>query len=249
MFKLRNQENGFAHVMLLAAMIVLVAVGGVGFYVIGNNKVKTLDKTAKNTPSSKAETQTANSNAVSEACENSLHDEDFCKFAGSWEGLTNYKMIIDTTNSEGSSTVTLEKEGTDKNRMTTSINGKESSVYVTIGSDSYIKDETDGSWTKFTSDTSKNSLSNIQDDLKVSDFDAAALAKNQYKKVGKESCGKLSCFKYQIIDSEKPSSENFIWFDTKDFLLRRITIKDSDTTSEVSMIYEKISISTPSPVK
>jgi len=66
--------------------------------------------------------------------------------------------------------------------MTTSTGGKESAAYVTIGKDSYIKDETDGSWTKFTNDAATSSTPDIKGDIKVSDFSAAELAKTQYKK-------------------------------------------------------------------
>jgi len=59
----------------------------------------------------------------------------------------------------------------------------------------------------------------------------------------------LTCFKYQITDTSTPTTETFVWFDTKDFLLRRITTKDGVNTSDMTLSYDKVSISTPSPVK
>lgn len=242
MFKQRKSESGFAPVMMLVIVVVLVAVGGAGYYVYNKNK-------DKNSSSSTTPAQAASNKAVNDACNTALKDKDFCKFASNWEGLTNYKTTITSNGAEGTSTMVLETENSDKTRMTTSTGGKETAAYVTIGNDSYIKDEADGSWTKFTNDSATSNTPDIKGDIKVSDFSAAELAKTQYKKIGKEACGKLTCLKYQIVENDTPTTETFIWFDTKDFLLRRITTKEGADTSEMTMSYDKVSISTPSPVK
>lgn len=83
------------------------------------------------------------------------------------------------------------------------------------------------------------------------DFKGDNGQKLEYKKIGTEKCDKLSCYKYQIVDSQKSTETDFIWFDTKDFLLRRATVNDSKagTNVEMTVTYASVVISAPSPTK
>jgi len=230
------------HAVIFIIVIVL-AVGGVGYYVFSKHK----DSTNANL----SPAEVASSKAVADACNKALNDKDFCKFASNWKGLESYKSTITTTTKDGTSAFAVEAESSTKSKTTTSTGGKESSAFVTIGNDFYTKDESDGSWTKYVGSATKEESSNIKDDIKVSDFstDSTATGKTQYKKIGKEPCGNLTCFKYQVIDPSTPTTDQFIWFDTKDYLLRRWSSKDADGTTDMTISYEKVSVSVPSPIK
>jgi outer membrane lipoprotein-sorting protein len=236
MLKLRNSQKGLAPILIVLAVLV---VGGVGFFVYSQ---------AKDDGGNVVQTEA--SKAVNDACNTALKDKDFCKFASNWQTVLNYTSVNTSTSNGTTSTIKVETEDANKTRITSTDNGKEIAAYITIGKDFYTKDETDGAWTKYT-DTSANSntSTDVKSDFKVSDFDAATLAKTEYKKIGKEDCGKLSCFKYQIVDKENTANEQFIWFDTKDYLMRRMTISESGTSSDITVSYEHVSISAPTPVK
>jgi len=243
MLKINKNQSGMAHMMIIAVVVVLAAVGGVGYYVMNKNKDSAKPAVSKE--------QAASNKALTDACNKELNDKDFCKFASNWSALTNYKSTITTTSPEGTTVIVAETENADKSKVTTSVGGKESAAYVTIGKDFYTKDEADGAWTKFTDDTKSTPVStNVKDDVKISDFsNEAETAKTQYKKIGKEACGNLTCFKYQIIDSSDTATEQFVWFDTHDYLLRRTTTKSADGTSDMTLSYGGVSVSAPTPVK
>ncbi|MDB5182786.1 MAG: hypothetical protein JWO47_570 [Candidatus Saccharibacteria bacterium] len=244
MLKINKNQSGMAHIMIIMVVVILAAVGGVGYYVTTKNKDSSPTKGV-------SKEQAASDKAIADACNKELNDKDFCKFAANWSDLKNYKTTITSTSAEGTSTIVAETENADKSRVVTSSNGKEVAAYVNIGKDFYTKDEADGSWTKFTDDsTTKPVNADVKGEVKVSDFkDTAEASKTQYKKIGKEACQSLTCYKYQIIDSADTATEQFVWFDTKDFLLRRTTTKSADGTSDMVIAYGNISVSAPTPVK
>jgi hypothetical protein len=71
-----------------------------------------------------------------------------------------------------------------------------------------------------------------------------------YKNLGTEACEKLTCYKYQVIDTGVPDDTQYIWFDNKDYQLRRTRYEGKDgSVSESTYSYNKFNITVPSPVK
>ncbi len=230
--------------MIVVVLVLVAAIGGVGYYVSTKNK-------GSSGKSAVSKELAASTKALDDACNKSLNDKDFCKFASNWSELTNYKSIISTSSPEGTTIMTAETENSDKSRVVTKTNEKETASYIIIGKDFYTKDEADGAWTKFTDDSiTKPVTNNIKDDVKVSDItNEAETSKIKYKKIGKEACQNLTCYKYQIIDSADLKTEQFVWFDTKDFLLRRTTTKSADGSMDMVLSYGNVKVSAPTPVK
>lgn len=243
MLRAKNKEGGFASNMILIVVVAVLIIGGIGYTVMSKQK----DSSGS---SSKSVTSSASSKALRDECNKKLNDKEFCTFAGNWSGLTSYKSTITSTTAEGTSTYTMEMDGNDKSRMKTIENGKETGEFVTIGKTFYTKDMTDGSWTAFTDD-SKTTTTKSKETFKISDFTDSKDEKDttSYKKIGKDPCGKLTCYKYQIVDTARPNAEEYIWFDTKDFLMRRWYSKEGSDTTDMTISYEKVTITTPSPVK
>lgn len=244
MLKGKNTEGGFAHLMLIVAVVVIAAIGGIGYVVMSKQKAKDSGTTATS--------QSAVSDkVVADACNKHLNDKDFCKFASYWKGLDNYKSTLTSTSAEGTSTIYLESESSDKSSMSTKLDGKETSAFITIGKTFYTKDLADGSWTSYTNDTKATEIVDVKEDIKINDFssDTTADSNIKYKKIGKEACGKLTCFKYHITDSADTKTEQFIWFDTKDFQLRRWLSKSAEGSTDMTISYDKVKITAPSPVK
>lgn len=236
-------QDGFAHIMIVLAAVVLVGVGGVGYYVLTKQK---------NTSSSLSPVVSSAANKESnDACNKQLKDKDFCKFASNWKVLENYKSTIVSTSKTGTTTMNMETDGADKTKAVTSQDGKEISAFITIGKTFYMKDEADGSWTKFTDDSIAQPSTKSKDTMKIANFKDAITETNktQYKKIGKEACDKFTCFKYQIIDPKTPASEQFVWFDTHDYIMRRWLTKDTAGTTDMKLSYENVTISVPSPIK
>ena len=236
-------QDGFAHIMLLLAAVVLVGVGGVGYYVFTKQK--------SSSSSMSPIVSSAANKEVNDACNKQLSDKDFCKFASNWQVLENYKSTLVSTSKTGTTTMNMETDGADKTKAVTFQDGKEISAFITIGKTFYTKDEADGSWTKFTDDSITQPSTKIKDEVKITDFkeSKAETDKTQYKKIGKEACDKLTCFKYQIIDPKTPTSEQFVWFDTRDYVMRRWLTKDIEGTTDMKLSYDKVAISAPSPIK
>ena len=231
-----NQEGSVVQILLAVVVVVVVAVVGVFAW-------KNMKKNADDVSSD------LGSKLASAKCD--YDDKDLCKFFTSYKEHKSYKLVMTTTTAEGQqSTSTIEAEGHDKTHMTMSGSGMNIET-ITIGKTIYTK-AANGTWWKQTLDDKK--LEETKKDvgtpeLKEPSKDEPEAQKTQYKKIGKEPCGKLECFKYQVIQSSDSSTTEYIWFDTKDYQMRRSTSESSEGKSEMVYTYEDVKISEPSPVK
>ena len=239
--KLQKNMSGLAHIQLvLVAVVVIAAVGLVGWKVYDNN--------SGSVPSTGINKETQ------DKCMTEVNDKLFCKFTGVFANVGDYKTTVNTTDPKGTSSVLeLANDSNGDSSMIVKQNGKEQGSIVVYGGVTYFKDPaaTDGSWFKYgANDTGKPETVDLKKEFLKGDFKGDNGQKLEYKKIGTEACGNLTCYKYQIIDSQKPAETGFIWFDTKEFLMRRVTANDGKgTSSEMTVTYESVSISMPSPTK
>ena len=241
---MRRDQRGIAHVLVILLVVVVIAVaGGVGYMVMKKDK-KAVTSSVE-TALSKAEVKKLN-----EDCNKQYDDEDLCKFLSSWSDMKNYQSTSTTTTSGETSQYSFEIEGSDNTHLVSSQNGTETYNVITLGNTTYTKDLSDGKWWKQTvapakaEENTKAFEFNTSDDISTTD----AKDTTTYKAVGREACGNLSCFKYQILEKDSTDTQ-FVWFDTKDYLLRRWLTQGSDGSSDSSFSYDKKSISAPSPTK
>lgn len=231
-----NDQRGIGHLGLILAVVVVLGIGGVGYFVYNKNKNSSLS--------------TADS-AVQEALKNAkceYDDKDLCKFFASYK-VQKYFTINTVSEADGKKTNMLIKtEGSDKSYM--KIDGETPYEVVTIGKTIYTK-ATSGTWWKQVTAETDSTTANLQDDAKT-DFEEPSTtesSKTTYKKIGKEKCDNLTCFKYQQIEPNDPSTTTYLWFDDKDYQVRRTQTTSSDSTSDSTYSYAKVSISEPTPVK
>ena len=180
-----------------------------------------------------------------------LKDTDLCKFTNNWKGMKDYSFTSTQTGKDGkTSTGLYEISADDKFHMTSSTNGKEDYNMISIGKTSYTKDYADGKWWEMTSaDSSKDDIkSDITFETEDKTSDQPAAKPTEYKKLAKEACGKLTCFKYEVIEPEA-TGKQYIWFDDRDYLLRRMQTVDAEGTSDSTFSYAKPNIVAPSPTK
>src|SRR3990167_4420151 len=181
-------------------------------------------------------------------CTTQVNDETFCKFAGVFANAGDYKVSVTSNDQSGASTIELASDSKGNSSMVVKQDGQEQGSVVVFNGVTYLKDSTDGQWFKFSStDANKPEVLDLKKEFAKGDFKGDAGQTLQYKNVGTEACGNLTCFKYQVIDPNKPNEEGFLWFDNKDYLLRRVTAKNDGSTTDMNLTYTKVSISEPSP--
>lgn len=224
----KNSRGGVDITVIIIALVVLAGIGFAGYRLL-----------SKDDQPSSSNRSVADVAETEVPCESD--DKDLCKFFSSWKANQQYRMTV-TSDQDGTST--FEVDG-NKNRVAMTIDGKSYEV-ITIDKTTYTK--AGSTWYK---QAIKEADDDITSDFKL-DFDEPskeAKDTTTYKKLGKEACGNLTCFKYQIIDSERKDDKEFIWFDDKDYQLRRSRSETKDSVTEMTFEYDGVSISEPSPVK
>jgi hypothetical protein len=67
--------------------------------------------------------------------------------------------------------------------------------------------------------------------------------------LGTGACGSLICYKYAIADRTQPSAVQDMWFDTTSYKLREWTYHGTTGSTIMTIAYQPVSITAPSPVK
>jgi outer membrane lipoprotein-sorting protein len=242
----KNDQRGIAHLMLI--VIIVVVVGGIGL--VGWRVMSAQKDKDSGTKSSTASSVVSDSAALA-ACLKEVNDKNLCKFASGYklDGVA-YHAKFTTTGSDGTSTSEMDTDSKTNTSMTTTQGGKELMASISLNGTTYIKDETSGTWLKYPpADNSAPKTDNPTSDVKVDTNDITEKNTITYKSLGKEACGNLTCYKYQVVDTTQPKSEQFIWFDTKEYRLQRWTNKDDQGTTDMTITYKSVNIKAPSPVK
>jgi outer membrane lipoprotein-sorting protein len=235
--KLQKNQNGIAHVLLAVLVVAVVAAIGLVAWKVNNNR---------------STASTAIDKVVQDKCMTEVNDKQLCKFAGAFANVTNFKVAGTSTDSTGAA-ATLDLAYDSKNNISMVIkqSGQESAVVV-YGGVTYVKDPTDNQWFKFAvGDKNAPEALDIKKEFTKADFKNDAGQKLAYKNLGTEQCGSLKCYKYQETDPAKSTETTYLWIDTKDSLLRRVTTSDSKdkTNTDFSLTYGSVVISLPSPTK
>jgi hypothetical protein len=213
--------------ILIVTAVILIGV--IGYFVWQNSTKKSSDSSAKVTAP-----------ATQRDCTKEA-DKDICRFLNGWKQDGKYRMI--TTNQSGYKSV-YEVDGK-KSHIVTSV----SSSTNTPGYDVILIDNT--VYTKAGSVWYRQSRNDTQQPVGVNPNQSAGenqtdvRYKNTYKSAGKEACGNLTCFKYEVLDSAGKEHQGWTWFDDQDYKLRRNEAKDSVQLFE----YDNVVITAPSPVK
>lgn len=237
-----KDDRGVFHPLLVTVIVVVLAVIGYAGYKVSNKN------SAKS--SSTGTTAAVNNSAAEASCNKEISDKTFCKFVSHFTLTTSYKATITSTDSSG---MVSKIEMSNDSKSNTSLvskdgNGKETSAFITLDGASYIKNESDGSWTKYGSSTSSSDTKPTSD-IKVDTNDITEKGTLSYKNLGTEKCGSLTCYKYQVVDSTNAGTTQYMWFDNKNYLMQRWYNKDSSGTMDMSFSYQSVNITAPSPVK
>lgn len=227
-------QKGIAPIAIVVAVVVVLAAAG-GYYFMSQ---KGGGPSIPGVPS-----LTLNPN-----CKH--NDPNLCKFLNNWKNIKQFSVKSTTSVKSGpGSEVIFEINGEDKFHMMMSEGGKENWNVITIGDTTYTKDYSDNKWWK--QESSKKEDLKDQFDFKFDESDdKEAEDKTTYKAMGEEPCGNMTCFKYQVINPDSDGDTEYIWFDNKQYLLRKQQIVSKDGTISTSEFnYSGVNISEPSPTK
>jgi len=185
---------------------------------------------------------------IQSKCNSQIHDETFCKFAGAFANAGAYKVSMTNQSKTGTMSVELASDTSGNGSMLVSSNGKVTADVIKFNNATYVKDPSDNKWIKYSAgNTSAPQLTDLKQEFVKGNFDKNDKGQAiSYKSAGTEACGSLQCYKYQIIESNQTG---YLWFDNSSYLLRRISINASGSTSNMTVDYANVNISEPSPVK
>ncbi len=234
-----KKEQGIAP-LIIVAVVAVVAVAG--FFL--------LKKTGKSPSTMMPSTVSLNPNCK-------YNDPDLCKYVNrtlSGDYFSKPMVMKSTTKDKTGKAVSemsMEMEGPKKVHMVMIQGGKEFMNTVTINDTIYMKDQKDGKWWKQSlkdatpqqGQTKQFTPEEFKKDLEGGD-------KTTFKKVGKETCGNLTCFKYQLIYPGLESITQYVYFDDKEYMMRKtVTITKTGETTEMTFELGGSGVTAPSPTK
>ena len=190
-----SNQSGFA--MIAVAVVAVVLLGAVaGYFVIR-------DQTGESNPIEAIKKSTSQATAN---CD--YNDKNICRFLDASTEKRSHTVTISGTDQSGQESISTIKTDVNDNSYVEVSSGGESFVTMSIGSTTYTKDE-DGTWWKL--EGSQDSMDK-EKDLKFDIPSATASAEErvEFKKLGKEKCGSLTCFKYSFTEGKDNKSVQYI---------------------------------------
>src|ERR1039458_3297201 len=239
--RIRLDERGVSQILLvIVGVVVIAAVAFAGYKVANNHKATATSGTAKSSTSANTTT------AASSICLANHHDNNLCKFAGNSTSFakTAYTATLTQVQQGKTTTMTLKNDGKGNTELATTSGGQTLNA-ISLNGNEYIQESAGGSWIKYPTGVSApttNPTSSMNIGVGASGI--------SYKALGTAACGSLTCFKYQVTDSATPNVSQYAWFDNSNYQLREWQYTDaSGNTTDMTINYGAVTISTPSPVQ
>lgn len=232
---IKSDERGFAHLLLIAgALGVVIVVGLAGWAVFGKNK-KTPSTTPKTTGSAYAN------------CMAGYHDTKLCQFAAHYQPLakSSYQATVSVTSPQGTiSNLVYSSDGKGDSEVTGTSDGQQLSS-IELAGNTFIK-VSGSDWIEYPSGATN---APAQTDPTANLDDSVAESNLSFQSLGTAACGSMTCYKYQISEHSQPDATQDIWFDTSAYLLRQWTYHGDTGSTSMTISYQPVSITAPSPVK
>jgi hypothetical protein len=225
-FRRRNEKLRLAYPVIVLALV-LGGLGFAGYRDIWSQKSGLSDIVATTSPSN-------------QGCDDT--DSKICKFQAGWKTPEYYSVSSRKTSGGVTSQTTYATDG--KKYQLLNGNGAPGDVIV-VDAVHYIKGS-DGVWYKQTPDSSPLKDENPSANPAPG---TGASVNASYRYLLTEPCQSLSCYKYEVVDTSSKDKQ-YIWFDTKDYQLRRtMTISPDGTVNDSTISYDKVVIQPPSDVQ
>ena len=235
--KIRENEKGIAHLLLIVLGVVVIAgVGVVGWRVAANHKTNT------STTGSTATKSTASDSS----CLAIYHDSRICNFAAfsTTFNKTAYTAALTITQNGTTNSATLKSDGQGNTELTTTSSGETLNA-ITLDNVEYVQDNGTGPWIEYDTGASA-ATTNPTSSMNI----GVGSAGISFKYIDTEACGSLTCYKYQVTDATTPSATQYVWFDNSSYKLREWQYNDgSGNTTTMTVTYTAVNITKPSPVE
>lgn len=164
-----------------------------------------------------------------------IEDEDLCKFFASW-GVSDHYTLTATKEADGATTVIDLRQQNDSFHLEAA--GDEPAETIAIGSTVYVRGD-DGTWYEQTVDNGQVNSYKLDSDLTFDEPTSSAESQARtYTRTGTETCGDLTCFTYSVEGNDIDGSKR-IWFDDKEYRLRRVKVTNDHGTYDASVSYDE----------
>lgn len=230
-------SKGAANVLIIVAIIAAVAIGGYFLMQKGSVSIPSVGGPSLN-------------QRATEKDFDFIQDPTLKKHFVAQANQTSYRSKS-TSPGSGLTTVNeIQIKGDSFNfREIESDGAKEKKHMITLGDTIYLKDYADNKWWQQTIKPEKQKEEKGEEE-EPKDFKEEYSKPNlTYKSLGKEACGKLTCFKYEESDPKNPEVKRTFWFDDKEYLLRKEQGGFGEFIATVEYSYDGINIQAPSPTK
>jgi hypothetical protein len=212
-------------------------------------KVLNFESTKKSGGSSGSSSSAVSVNKeVQDKCMAQVKDTTFCKFAGAFGNVGDYSAVMTSVADGNMTTATMAISSGGNSSMTVKENGTTSATIVVYNGSTYVQDPSDQQWIKYTAADAPSVL-DIKKEFVTTGFKNDSGKNDQYFNKGTETVDGKDCYKYQVVDTDKPNQQGFMWFDKDSYLLRKLSNSDAGTELSMTFSYGKVSIDQPSPVK
>lgn len=214
-------------------------------------KVLNFESVKKSGSSSNASTTSVSVNKdVQDKCMTEIGDATFCKFAGTFANVSDYSAVMTSVEGGKTTLANMAIASNGDSSMIVKEDGTTTANIITYSGATYVQDPADLMWIKYSSSSSDApAVLDIKKEFVKSGFKNDSGKKDQYFNRGKETVNGVECYKYQIVDTDKPDQQGFLWFDADSYLLRQLSNKDATTELLMTFSYGKVSISQPTPIK
>ncbi|HSH18507.1 MAG TPA: hypothetical protein VK978_03915 [Candidatus Saccharimonadales bacterium] len=231
--QMRLGQRGFGHVGFLVLLVAVgTAVGLVGWRVAG-----------KYAGAAAQHSQTAPAKSVSTCTQ---PDASICSFLGRRQ-TPQYVTVRARMVSDGAVTEATYKHASDK-RLHVQISGQAPYELVLFDTATYTR-AADGTWWKQPgrSEEATRYSEAFRYRLPVNpDGSAVDHANLTFKRLATEICGLRSCLKYQVMHPAASDTTEYVWFDAKDYLVRRThRVTGDGTVADALYSYDKVTIVQP----
>jgi len=246
MSKLTRDENGIGQVLIIVLIVIVLAVAG--------GVVWKLTKKNSNTNTSSTTTSaTASKPAISSACLKSFNDNSLCAFA-EHTNINSQQYVATgtaTTATGATSTFTVQNDGKGNTEVAYGSSGKQISS-ISLDGVTYIQEGAGTTWLEYSSASLGQAAAapNPTSGFNLN-FTTTTPAGVTVTKQGTAACGALSCNKYKVVVAATPGATQYVYFDSKDYMLRQWTSSDPSTGINVNLTfsYPSVTITKPSPVQ
>jgi outer membrane lipoprotein-sorting protein len=248
MKKIAKAEKGLSSILITAIIVVILAVAGVVIWQV-TKKSPTSNTAATNTAST---TSAANAN-ISSACLKIFNDDKLCAFAEHTDIETiEYVATGTAVNGSGTSgSFTVQHDSSNNSSIVYTTSSKQLSE-INFDGATYVQNGSGTTWYEYTT-SNQASAAGIPNPVSSFELKFNTGNGNGYTAIkdGTAPCGNLTCYKYQVKVASSPDTTQYVWFDTKDYLLREFSYNDSSTgiSADINFSYQSVKIAAPSPVQ